>query len=59
MPDDRRGGDALRAHAEAMADALEDLVFCEHDDEMWARARAVWQAYVDWTADTGDFEGGR
>ncbi len=49
MPDDRRSDDALRTHAEAMADALEDLVFCEHDDEMWARARAVWQAYVDWT----------
>jgi hypothetical protein len=41
----------LRALAEAMADSLEDLIHCEHHDEMWERARAAWQAYVDW-ADT-------
>jgi Zn ribbon nucleic-acid-binding protein len=41
----------LKALAEAMADTLEDLIHCEHHDEMWERARAAWQAYVDW-ADT-------
>lgn len=42
--------EALRAHAEAMADALEDLVHAEHNAEIWARAEAAWQAYVDWDA---------
>jgi hypothetical protein len=31
-----------------MADALEDLLHCEHDEAMWDRARQAWQAYVDW-----------
>ena len=40
----------LRAHAEAMADALEDLAWCEQTAEMLQRAREVWQSYVDWAA---------
>jgi hypothetical protein len=34
-----------------MADVLEDLIYAEHDAEMWERAAAVWQGYVSWVAE--------
>jgi hypothetical protein len=40
----------LRAHAEAMADTLEDLAWCDQTAEMIQRGQEVWQRYVDWAA---------
>jgi Zn ribbon nucleic-acid-binding protein len=41
----------LKALAEAMAEPSRTSSTANTTDEMWERARAAWQAYVDW-ADT-------
>ena len=43
------GRDPLRVHAEALADALEDMLTAEPSDEIRQRAWEAWQTYVEWS----------